>query len=264
MPTPRDYASISPSARSLLLVKATTSLPFARAAAEALWGPDELEAAAREAAATPGAAGRRRHFELRARSVDAAIDLLGASRILEIAAGLSFRGLALAAARADVAYVDTDLPEMSRTKASLARELHPGPLAGTLRIEPLDALDAGAFRAAVRAFPPGPVAVVEEGLLMYLDEEEKRHLAASVHEALLERGGAWVTADIYVRSSIEPVRDERTKQFLEQHRVEEKKFADFPSAEAFFGREGFHVLHRLVPDEDPWPVRQTWIVEPAR
>jgi len=36
--SPRDFSTISPSAKSLLLVKSQTSLPFARQAAELLWG----------------------------------------------------------------------------------------------------------------------------------------------------------------------------------------------------------------------------------
>ncbi len=126
----------------------------------------------------------------------------------------------------------------------------------------LDVLDAGAFRDAVALPPQGPLAIVHEGLLMYLDDAEKGALAASVREALRARGGAWITADVYVRSALQPRRDARTARFLEQHRVEEKKFADFGAAAAFFERAGFDVARRLEPGDDPWPVRQTWVLEP--
>jgi hypothetical protein len=68
----RDFSTISPSARSLLMVKAQTSLPFARRAAELLWGASAVEEAERKTVATPWAVGRRFHFEQRARSIDAA------------------------------------------------------------------------------------------------------------------------------------------------------------------------------------------------
>jgi O-methyltransferase involved in polyketide biosynthesis len=259
----RDFSTISPSARALLLVRAQTSLPYARRAAELLFGQQAVAAAEREAGVTPGAEGRRRHFEIRANSIDDALAELGATRILEIAAGLSFRGLAMAE-REGIFYLDTDLPEMTATKADLVRRLHPAPLAGSLRVQALDALDADAFRSAFRQLPPGPIAIVHEGLLMYLDDAEKAGLAASVREALLERGGAWVTADVYVRSAVKPFREERTKQFLEAHRVEEKKFADWSAAEAFFAAQRFAVATRLSPADDPWPVRQTWVVVPSR
>jgi len=259
----RDFSTISPSARSLLLVKSQTSLPFAREAAELVWGAEYVAEAHRKADATPGAAARRRHFELRAQSVDEALRELGATRVLEIAAGLSFRGLAMAS-RSDVFYLDTDLPEMATLKADLVAKLHPGPLPGKLFVRALDALDAEAFRAAIADIPQGPLAIVHEGLLMYLNDAEKARLAASVRGALLERGGAWITADVYVRSSAPVFREERTKKFLEEHRVEENKFADFGAAEAYFMGCGFTITRRLSPSTDPWRVRETWVLMPRQ
>jgi O-methyltransferase involved in polyketide biosynthesis len=257
----RDFSTISPSAKSLLLVKSQTSLPFARAASELLWGAEYVEQASRKADATPGAAQRRRHFEIRAQSLDDALRELGATRVLEIAAGLSFRGLAMAA-RGDVFYLDTDLPAIAAVKADLVAKLHPGPLIGTLTVRPLDALDAEAFRIAVNEIPPGPLAIVHEGLLMYLDDAEKVRLAASVRDALLERGGAWITADVYVRSETHLVREEHTKKFLEDHRVEDNKFADFGAAQAYFEANGFTITRRWSPSTDPLRVRETWVLAP--
>jgi len=253
----RDFSTISPSAKSLLLVKAQTSLPYAKPAASLLFGP---AAVADAATSDPAALARATHFELRALSLDDALHEHGATRILEIAAGLSFRGLALAA-REPVTYVDTDLSEMASLKADLVAQLHPPslpPLVGTLRVQPLDALDADAFREVVRALPSGEVAIIHEGLLMYLDDREKARLAASVHEALLARGGAWITADVYVRSETHLARDEKTTKFLADHRVEENKFADWKAAEAFFTANGFEIARKHTPSEDSWRVRETW------
>jgi O-methyltransferase involved in polyketide biosynthesis len=257
MTTQRDYSTISPSARQLLLVRAQTSLPFAMQAAELVFGSEAVAAAAAEAAANPGAAPRQRHFELRASSLDRALDDLDATIVLEIAAGLSFRGLARAE-RAGTHYLDTDLPALASLKQELVTQLHPAPLAGTLRVEPLDALDAGAFRAAVSSLPAGPIAIVHEGLLMYLDDAEKARLAANIREALRERGGAWLTADIYVRSDRHLFREARVVQFLAEHRVEERKFADWAAADAFFAGHGFTIARKIAPSADPWRVRETW------
>jgi len=255
----RDYSSISPSAKSLLLVKAQTGLPYARAAAEMLFGAEAVQAAARETAASPGAALRVRHFEARARSLDRTLSELGARNVIEVAAGMSFRGLAMAAEEG-VFYLDTDLPAIADIKADLAARLHPGPLAGTFAIRALDALDTAAFRAAVGEMPPGPICIVHEGLLMYLDAAEKTRLAGSVRETLLERGGAWVTADIYVKSAVPVYREERTKQFLERHHVDDNKFDDWAAAEAFFAECGFDVKSRDPVASDPWRVRETWVL----
>jgi O-methyltransferase involved in polyketide biosynthesis len=261
MTSTRDYSTISPSAKSLLMVRAQTSLPYAHRAAELLWGAEAVTEAQRETERSPSGPGRRRHFELRARSIDEAIAARGATRILELAAGLSFRGLDLAARRADVTYLDTDLPDIAALKADLVAQLHPEPLLGSLRVQPLDALDRDAFRATIARLPSGDIAIVQEGLLMYLGDDEKATLAASVRSMLLERGGAWITSDIYIRSAIEPQRDERTKAFLQAHRVEDNKFASWDAAAAFFAANGLRVAERHPPPVDPWPVRETWVVE---
>lgn len=261
MSAARDFSTISPSAKALLLVKAQTSLPHERRAAELLFGAEAVARAEEEAAANPAAAGRRGHFELRARSLDEALAWTGERRVVELAAGLSFRGLALAE-REDVVYLDTDLPGIVDVKRDLASRLHPGPLVGSHRIQPLDALDAPAFAAAVDSLPVGPIAILHEGLLMYLGDDEKARLAANVRDALARRGGAWITADVYVRSETHLYREERTKRFLEEHRVEENKFADFAAAEAFFAGQGFAIARRFAPSSDPWRVRETWALEP--
>jgi hypothetical protein len=71
-----------------------------------------------------------------------------------------------------------------------------------------------------------------------------------------------VTADIYVRSDAPTLRDERTRKFLEAHRVEDRKFASYEAAEAFFAGRGFDIARRLTPPADPWPTRQTWVLTP--
>jgi len=251
----RDFSTISPSARSLLKVKAHTTLPFARRAAELVFGTDEVAVAN----AGPDAEARRRHFELRARSIDAVLDELAATRVIELAAGLSFRGLDRAA-RTPVTYLDTDLPAIIELKAALVAQLAPTELAGTLHVQALDALDTAAFRAAVALLPPGEIAIVHEGLLMYLDDDEKARLAANIREALCDRGGAWVTADVYVRSEHHLHREDHVKQFLIEHRVEERKFADWPAAETFFAAHGFRVMNKHAPSTDPLRVRETWVM----
>ena len=257
----RDFSTISPSAHSLLVVRAQTELPFARRAAEILLGADRVDAEIARQAAITGAELRRRHFEDRYRSTDAVLAETGATRILEIAGGMSFRGLALAQ-RTAVAYVDTDLPGMIEAKARVVDALAAGPLVGELRLEPLDALDPAAFAAAVALLPAGDIAIVNEGLLMYLDPDEKRRLAANIHSALTARGGVWITADIYIRGARDPRigQDDRLREFLAAHRVEEQKFESRAAAEAFFTETGFTIRRRHTRGDDA--TRETWLLAP--
>src|ERR1043165_6261754 len=127
MATSRDFSTISPAAYSLLVMRAQTGLPFARKAAEIALGAEGVAAETARLSAIPGAELRRRHFEERYRSIDALLAEVGATRVLELAAGLSFSGLALAQ-REPVVYVATDLPAIVETKARLGAAPDPGPL----------------------------------------------------------------------------------------------------------------------------------------
>jgi O-methyltransferase involved in polyketide biosynthesis len=256
--TNRNYSSISQSAKWLALTRATTTIPFAREAAILVFG----EAIVREAEATVANLSEHRlgHFEHRYQSIDQALEIVGHRNIVEIGAGLSFRGLAMAQSPG-IHYLDTELPELLAVKADLVARLDHPPLHGTLRLEPLDALAPGALAGAVRQMPAGPVAIVNEGLLMYLDASEKERLATSIRVILQERTGSrWITADCYVRDGERPTAlDPDVERFVAEHRVEEQKFASWGSAERFFEMQGFAIERRLKPI-DVRHIRETWIL----
>jgi O-methyltransferase involved in polyketide biosynthesis len=227
--TNRDYTSISPTAQGLLFMKAiTTSIPYLKEAAELILGQGGVE------------------FECRYLSIDQVLIGTPITNFLEIASGFSFRSLAMTRDR-NCFYLDTDLPEIIETKMGLGTEL--------LRAEgrtpersphfiALNALDPDAFSKAIEMFPPGPITVISEGLLVYLDETEKRQLCSSIRQALIKRGGTWVSADIYTRKGQEVKARPRSQQvtrFLAQHKVVENSFADFDAAWGFFTECGFQI-----------------------
>jgi len=255
---PRDYSTISPSALSLLLMKAGSSIAFAKEAATLLWNgsvPEELQHAMTE----ENARRRLRHFENRYRSLDRLLAHAACPNVLEIGAGLSFRGLELART-SPTYYLDTDLPALVTLKAELVARLHPGPLAGTLRVQALDALDGEAFQRTVASLPDGPVAIANEGLLVYLSRREKAQLAANVHAALSARGGRWLTADVYLKNpggSAPTVGYGRSREFIDAHRIEQNKFDDWAEAERFFQDAGFVVVEKLA-HQHPLHVRESW------
>jgi len=266
---PRNYNTISPSARSLLLLKGYTPIPFAREAARLIQYPEPYtpDFSIRQ----PGFWARVGHFEARYWSIDQLLtDLLlaaaspGILNILELSSGFSFRGLALAAEH-PVYYIDTDLPEVIDTKQQLVASLtraeqspagtnaaNPAPR-GHYELRPLNALDETAFNDIVDSFAPGPLVIVNEGLLMYLGLEEKRRLGALIRKTLLQRGGYWITADIYLKRSQrreepELAQGDTLRQFLEQHKVEENMFNSFEEATELFTSMGFAIDKEAQPD----------------
>ena len=260
----RGFESISPSAKSLLMMKAVAGLPYAREAA------DRLDPAALEAVmARRGDKAymtRCAHFERRYREVEELALGSGFSLFLELASGFSFRCLDWSA-RLALRCWDTDLGGVIEDKRILAESLHSAELArGLLDLRELNALDAEAFGAIAleieAAVGGASLCVVTEGLLVYLDEEEKRSLCRNVREALVRSNGAWVTGDVYLRrAGVSPVpQDERTRRFRELHGLDEKMFASFAQAEAFFSSCGLAVQARSHGASD---YRATWRLVPA-
>jgi len=112
--TPRDFSTISPSARSLLIMKSLTTIPFVTEAARLILGAEGLAAELTTMHREPISGLRLQHFENRYRSVDTLLVDSGLTRVLELGAGLSFRGLDLARREGQVHYLDTDLPPSRR------------------------------------------------------------------------------------------------------------------------------------------------------
>jgi O-methyltransferase involved in polyketide biosynthesis len=241
----RDFSTISPSALALLELKAQTDIPFAaRAAAlvSRLADVDRLDITSD----TGLYWGRVLHFESRYHSINSLIETLTPGNILELSSGYNFRGLDLLQ-RSGIHYVDTDLPDLIAQKSVLVHELmkHVVPGRGSrLELQPLNVLDAAAFYGVMQHFGEGPVTIINEGLLMYLNDDEKTQLCRNIRGELELRGGCWITGDIYIR-------DPRYEQHLQsgdelgrlfkQHQIYDHMFNSEAAAEAFFNREGFVV-----------------------
>ena len=87
----RNFNTISPSAKSLLLMKGYTNIPFARQAAELIVFPKKYIPDFSNNDMTFWA--RVVHFENRYRSIDQSLADLSVKNILELSSGFSFRGL---------------------------------------------------------------------------------------------------------------------------------------------------------------------------
>jgi O-methyltransferase involved in polyketide biosynthesis len=241
-PADRNFNTISPSAKWLLSMKGHTNIPFASQTAALVESPKKF---------TPDFDNSDLsfwimtfHFEIRYWSIDQLLEELPVRNILELSSGFSFRGLDFSQ-RKEVHYIDTDLPDMVAQKKEFINALKgDSKLKGELELLPLNALDEKKFREVVSHFSPGEIAIVNEGLLMYLDMNEKEKLCKIIRGVLEERGGYWITGDIYLRfknRNINPGFDQERKEFFEQHRVEENKFETFDEAKEFFNRMGFEL-----------------------
>lgn len=204
-----------------------------------MFGEDAVNQAAENILSNPSQLIRSMHFENRYKTVDEALRKCCITNIIEMSSGFSFRGLALCADE-DVDYIDTDLPGIVATKTDLISTLV-CQWPENFTVAPLNVLDESAFGSLVAQLPAGLVAIVNEGLLVYLNSNEKRRLCAIIHSILKERGGCWITGDIYIKDTVKIPQQDETQKFIDAHNVEENKFEDYASAEEFFNSCGFRM-----------------------
>ena len=128
----------------------------------------------------------------------------GVRDVVELAAGLSRRGAALTeegapAPNAPIRVVEVDLPPMVARKEALLARTEPG--RRVLQRPHLtrigaDVRDLELATLAPHLSPSGPVCVIAEGLLMYLDADEQRALWARLAAFCVERPGSVLLFDL--------------------------------------------------------------------
>ncbi|RYE22264.1 MAG: hypothetical protein EOP51_13690 [Sphingobacteriales bacterium] len=247
----KDFTSVSPSAKSLLLMKGYTNIPYAKETAALMQGPEVFDLSFDDKDFWFWI--RVMHFENRYWTIDQLLKQTTAKNILELSSGFSLRCLDLCVKNEDIHCIDTDLPEVVATKQKMIDQLQLGKdVKGKFELLRLNAMDQAEFDSVVSRFEEGELTIVNEGLLMYLNMDEKKQLCKTIHTILKQRGGSWITADVYVKRSEEMTaslpQSKGEAAFFEQHHIEENKFDSYEAAEAFFKEQGFEVVKEAVPN----------------
>ena len=114
-------------------------------------------------------------FEARHKLLNRLIEQTGIKQVLEVAAGLSTRGLELSS-DSSVTYVEVDLPAMMTDKRNIVTDLEQKgviPKRPNLHIEDGSAVEPNDLLKAANYFDSHkPVAIINEGLLRYLNFDE--------------------------------------------------------------------------------------------
>jgi hypothetical protein len=241
MDSKRDFSSVSQSARWMILWKGHTNIPFAREVAELLEYPNKYipDFNKRDFTFWASTLGLERRYW----SINQLLNDLTIKNILELSSGYSFRSLEYVEQKG-IHYIDTDLPDVIASKKEFVSILRKDGLNinGKLELLPLNALDKNNFLEIIGHFPQGEVAIVNEGLLTYLVNQEKEKLCSIIHEILIERGGCWINADIGLKNKEAKLGlkfNDAVKSFNEQQHTEDNSFESFEEAEIFFRDMGF-------------------------
>jgi O-methyltransferase involved in polyketide biosynthesis len=165
---------------------------------------------------------------------------------VELASGLSPRGIVWAEENPKYTFIEVDLPDevdlkwkiiekLIKAKAINAPHHNFGTIKGSVTEEKV-------FKKLTFSFNSGePVGVICEGLLRYLSFADKATLASHIHKLLQKFGGMWVTPDIEILTDSEQIRLRRQSVGMRGVNVEENIFTDIPSAKKFFEDLGFAV-----------------------
>lgn len=181
-----------------------------------------------------------------------AIRNLGIKQVLEFASGLSFRGFVMSEDK-DMVYVETDLPGIMSERAGIIEEnttLKRISTRSNLHFHNVNVLHWEEIEPALQHFNPSePIAVIHEGLFMYLSFSEKEIAAKNIKRILEKFKGVWLTPDIGSKEQMKH-RTSTMERFQNMAQAIAKStnrdFADrtFETDEhmhEFFNNLGFHI-----------------------
>ena len=244
--TKTSHDKISPTAKFVAYFRALAKMPYSQ----------EIATACNAEAAFKEIVGEKAKdllwmapmIEARDASTDAALRRYGHGNILELAAGLSPRGL-IWTEDPKIRYIHTDLPDiLEESKRVMLDILRDQKRKRPLWL-PLNVLIKAHF-SAIGEYFDGPIAVVNEGLLPYLSREEKARVASNIHRLLKKHGGVWITSDVIERATLEAMlkMDPVIAQVMQAisgftgRNLEANSFASLADAEQFFAETGFKVI----------------------
>lgn len=190
---------------------------------------------------------RAPQLEARYKLIDRLIVEAKIEQILELASGLSPRGLSMSQKDHKVDYVEMDLPDMIDVKKTLITKLLNGKnFPSNLRLIKGNALNIKDIEEAMQFLEPKPMIIAHEGLLRYLNFSEKKIVARNVRDILKRYGGIWITSDITLRSVLEIESKQAPDQIQTINKmigrtVSDNAFESIDDAQKFFESFGFIV-----------------------
>ena len=251
-----SFAKISPTAKLVAYFRKFSDIPFATDVSRIIGAkdltkklcPDEAMLADLTKFAAPA-------LEARYKSMLSAVKKTGINQVLELASGLSFRGL-LMTDDPSIIYVESDLSELTEEKKKIIQQVERMGQAmdrPNLFLEPANALSLQDLQIVTRHFDHRkPIAIIHEGLYMYLSRTEKETLADNIRQLLQTCGGLWLTPDFILDEEFAKILDHPKAAAMMTHmtkvitdltgrNLQQDQFKDESDLHGFFERAGFKI-----------------------
>jgi O-methyltransferase involved in polyketide biosynthesis len=243
------YEKISYTAKLVAHIRSFTDIPFTKEIAAASGAEKDFQTLTGKSAEfmTHSAF----NWEARYKTTDQIIARYHITQVLEIAAGLSPRGLAMTE-DPNVVYVATDLPEILEQEKAIAESI----LAksnihrSNLYYRTANALDRESLlQAAIPFRSDKPVAIIMEGLLGYLTRDETETLAGNIRDLLKQHDGIWITPAVGTKhlwksvSQVDGTMQQRMQNITGAtgRDIEQNTFEDENDVRQFFTSAGFTI-----------------------
>jgi O-methyltransferase involved in polyketide biosynthesis len=185
-------------------------------------------------------------LEARYKLISKVLKKCGVDQILELASGLTPRGLNQTLKNESIKYVEIDLPEVVKMKKAIFSKIIPA-IPSNLHLLTGDVLNQNDLDKAVVLLDINkPVAIINEGLMRYLSFPEKERLARNIKILLNKFGGVWITSDISLKKILEEedrATQDNTKHLstFSQQNLDQNLFESVDHAKDFFSALGFSV-----------------------
>ncbi len=207
------YEKISLTAQLAAYMRQFSDIPFASDVAELLHSRQVFEALLQGQHMTPqDLLWYAPIFEVRYKAVTDAIRRTGIYQVLELASGLTLRGLSFTQ-DPRYTYLESDLTGITAEKQAIIaslREKHGLADHANLHFPAVNALDRSQLQEAVKRLDRGqPLVVVSEGLFPYLSPDELHTVARNTRDLLAEFNGTWITTDFSIKDEVNQVSDQQ-------------------------------------------------------
>jgi O-methyltransferase involved in polyketide biosynthesis len=257
-----DHSKISPTAKAVAYWRQFSDVPYAQDVARLIGAEAVIQSLLKNTSTTL----EDMHWfapliEARYKSMVNAIRRKNIKQVLELASGVSLRGLAMTS-DPEMIYVETDLPEMSAEKIELVREVQEMenlPERKNLFFKNVNVLSLEDLKKAVAPFSENkPIAIIHEGLFQYLSLDEKKIAATHFHSLLSKFGGVWMTPDLNTKEDVDESWDGSKKlsqvtgniEALTQRSFRESAFENAEHRTDFFNKLGFEIEEVSQIDEN--------------
>lgn len=233
----KDYENISPTAIVTSYPRTFTDIPYEKEIFTYLESNSNAEVTLNKELAP--------EIEARYKLINKLLDKSNIKQVVELASGYSSRGLIYS--KKDYNYIELDLSNVIDTKLNLINNVfiklndnHHLISGNVLKEEVFNNIDNYLNKNE-------SVCIINEGLLRYLNFEEKKIVAKNIYNLLSSHGGIWITSDVTPKNFIVS-QDKAISNFnnnltnITARNNIDNRFNDINHVKTFFGELGFDLV----------------------